>query len=365
MGRKNVLESGECRLNLDCVSGRSITNKRFVVVRTVISALLPAQAKEFIKTLLRRATPRWMTRAQEQRAEQRFAAGKRPISEDKIRADLQALPLPSETVVFMHSSMSRLGYVEGGAATIATALYEVIVRNRNSTLAVPTFTMTGGMADTLRAGGVFDLRTTPSVTGRITETIRQYPGAVRSLHPTHSVAALGPRAEWLTEAHHRDIHSFGAISPFGRLIEADGFVLGLGIDLGPVTFVHTVEDLSNFPIPIYTADSPISAVCRDGHGRAVEVKVMAHDPAASGTRIDRPNGAAIRSYMTAVFEYFGDLKWYKIGDGRMWLISAHRYYDCLEQLKERGITIYATADEVASFPPPTSVLDRSQENFGA
>jgi hypothetical protein len=49
----------------------------------------------------------------------------------------------------------------------------------------------------------------------------------------------------------------------------------------------------------------------------------------------------------------------------MWLISARRYYDCLERLKERGITIYATADEVASFPPPTSVLDRPQENLGA
>ncbi len=331
-------------------------------MRTIISALLPAQAKEFIKTLLRRATPRWVTRAQERRAEQRFAAGKRPISRDEIRADLQALPLPSGTVVFVHSSMSRLGYVEGGAATIAAVLYEVIIRDRNGTLAVPTFTMTGGMADTLRSGGVFDLRTTPSGTGRITEIIRQHPGAVRSLHPTHSVAALGPRAEWLTEAHHRDTHSFGAISPFVRLIEADGFVLGLGIDLGPVTFVHTVEDLSDFPIPVYTDDSPISAVCRNGQGRAVEVKVMAHDPAASGTRIDRPNGTAIRSYMTAVFEKFGNLRWYKIGDGKMWLISARRYYECLEQLKERGITIYATADQVISFPPPTSVLDRPQEN---
>jgi hypothetical protein len=63
-------------------------------VRTLISALLPTQAKEFIKTVLRRATPRWVTRAQEQRAERRYAAEKRPIGKDEIRADLQALPLP-------------------------------------------------------------------------------------------------------------------------------------------------------------------------------------------------------------------------------------------------------------------------------
>jgi aminoglycoside 3-N-acetyltransferase len=330
-------------------------------MRALISALLPAPVKASIKTLLRRATPGWVTRARQRRAEQRFAAGKRPIGASEILADLQKLPLPPGAVVFMHSSMSRLGYVEGGATTIVAALYQVIVQQHNGTLAVPTLTLSGGMADTLRAGGIFDVRNTPSVTGRLTEVIRQHPGAVRSLHPTHSVAALGSRAEWLTEAHHRDSRSFGPLSPWGRLIEADGFVLGLGIDLGPVTFVHTIEDLSDFPIRVYTADSPISALCRDGQGRTVEVKVMAHDPAASVTRIDRPNGRAIRAYMTTVLENFGGLQWFKIGDGKMWLIPARRFYDCLEQLKHRGITVYATADEVASFPPPDTVLNRPRE----
>lgn len=331
-------------------------------MRVAITALLPARTKKFIKTLLRRATPSWVSRAQAQHAERRFASGKRPIAESEIRTDLQALPLPSGAVVFIHSSMSRLGYIEGGAATIVAALYKVIIQDRNGTLAVPTFTMSGGMADTLRAGSVFDLYNTPSVTGRITETIRQHPGAVRSLHPTHSVSALGARAEWLTEAHHLDSRSFGALSPLGRLIEADGFVLGLGIDLGPVTFVHTIEDLEDFPISVYTADSPIAAICRDGRGRDVEVKVMAHDPVASATRIDRPNGVAIRSYLTSVLEHFAGLKWYKFGDGRMWLVSARHYYKCLKQLKDQGITIYATSDQVASFPPPVSVLDKPRKN---
>jgi aminoglycoside 3-N-acetyltransferase len=330
-------------------------------VRAVINELLPAPVKAFVKALLRRAMPGFVTRAQQRRAEQRFAEGKRPIGRSEILADLRALPLPPGAVVIVHSSMSRLGYVEGGAATVAAALHTVIVSERNGTLAVPTFTR-GRMVDTLRSGEVFDVRTTPSATGRLTEIIRQTPGAVRSLHPTHAVAALGPRAVWLTEAHHRDSRSFGALSPFGRLIEADGFVLGLGIDLGPVTFVHTVEDLGEFPIAVYTPDSPIPAVCRDAQGREVAVSVMAHDPAASATRIDRPNGVAIRAYMTAVFENFGDLKWYKIGDGRMWLIPARRYYECLEQLKERGITIYATEEAVAAFPPPASVLARPREN---
>lgn len=331
-------------------------------MRALISALLPAQAKEAIKALLRRATPSWVTRAQQQRAEQRFAAGKRPIGKDEILADLRALPLPSGAVVFIHTSMSRLGYIEGGAATMTAALLDVVVEERNGTVAVPTFTMTGGMADTVRSGVVFDVRNTPSGTGRITEMVRQSPGAARSVHPTHSVAALGPRAEWLTEAHHLDSRAFGETSPLGRLIEADGFVLGVGVDLGPVTFFHTVEDLSDFPISVYTPDSPLPAVCRDWQGRNVDVKVMVHNPAATITRSDRPNGVAIRSYMTTVLEKFADLRWYKLGDGQMWLVSARRFYDCIEQLAKQRITVYATADDVASFPPPDSVLNRPREN---
>src|SRR5206468_365221 len=119
-----------------------------------------------------------------------------------------------------------------------------------------------------------------------------------SLHPTHSVAAVGPRASWLVDGHHLDTRAFGRYSPFGRLIEADGFILGLGIDLGPVTFYHVLEDLGAFPTNVYTSDSPIAATCVDERGRRVELKVMAHDPVASVTRIDKPNGMAIRSYMT-------------------------------------------------------------------
>ena len=79
---------------------------------------------------------------------------------------------------------------------------------------------------------------------------------------------------------------------------------------------------------------------------------MVHDPAASRTRSDRPNGVATRSYLTTVLETYADLRWYKLGDGRMWLVSARRFYDCIEQLAKQRITVYASAEDVASFPPP-------------
>jgi aminoglycoside 3-N-acetyltransferase len=322
----------------------------------MITALLPPGLKEFIKAILRSRRMQWLRDALDRRAERRYRRGKRVTSAEEIRTPLRQLPLPDGTVVFIHSSMSKLGYIEGGATTVVNALRNVIVEEHDGTIAVPTFSMSGGMADTLRAGEIFDLRNTPSGTGQITELIRRQPDARRSLHPTHSVAAIGPRAAWLVDSHHLDQRSFGAASPFARLIDADGFILGLGVDLGPVTFYHVVEDLGPFPIDVYTSDSPIVAKCLDQGGRKIELKVMAHDPSVSVTRIDRSNGAAIRSYMTTVFENAAGLTWHQIGDGRMWLVSVRRLYECLDRMKDRGITIYASEEEVRLLPPATSVL---------
>ena len=318
--------------------------------------LLPTGAKERIKSMLRSGPMQRLNQVLEHRADRRYATGKRITSAAEIYAALRGLPLPGGAVMFVHSAMSKLGYVEGGADTLVAALRGMVVEERKGTVAVPTFSMTGGMAETLRAGEVFDIRNTPSGTGRITELLRLQPDAHRSLHPTHSVAAIGPRAAWLVSGHHLGSRAFGPSSPLGTALEADGFILGLGVDLGPVTFYHVLEDLGSFPRPVYTLDSPLGAVCLDEQGRRVDLRVMAHDPAASATRIDRPNGAAVRAYMTAVLEGAAGLTWHEIGDGQMWLVSARRLYACLDRLKDQGITIYATADQVDGFPPAQTVL---------
>ena len=54
----------------------------------------------------------------------------------------------------------------------------------------------------LRQGKVFDVRRTPSYTGILTEFARRQSGAVRSLHPTKSVCAIGPAAAEITATHH-------------------------------------------------------------------------------------------------------------------------------------------------------------------
>ena len=82
------------------------------------------------------------------------------------------------------------------------------------TLVFPTFSIDKTMENTLNNKKyIFNPNTTPSTVGKITEVFRTLPDVKRSLHPTHSVAALGPLAEELTNTHLDDGTNFGRSSP--------------------------------------------------------------------------------------------------------------------------------------------------------
>lgn len=136
----------------------------------------------------------------------------------------------------VHSSLSRLGYVEGGAETVVDALLEVV--GPEGTVMVPTFNH--GAAE------VFDPTTTPSVNGAATEAFRNRPGAHRSLHATHPYAAIGPLAEYLTEGH-MEVETFDPRSPLGKLAEMGGWVLLLGIGMVANTAAHIGETMARVP----------------------------------------------------------------------------------------------------------------------
>ncbi|UEM20074.1 AAC(3) family N-acetyltransferase [Skermanella mucosa] len=313
------------------------------------SRLLPAGVKRAINAAISSAGAALVETALAKRSERRHGAGRRAIGRAELESDLKAAGLPDGAVVFVHSSLSRLGFVEGGAGTVLAALENTVVA-RGGTLAMPTFTMTGSMYETLKSGPRFDVRETPTGMGKIAETLRRDPRARRSIHPTHSVAALGDRADWLVADHHRSPFAFDSDSPFGRLLEADGWLMGMGTDLGPVTFYHVLEDLrgDSFPFPVYTPDSPLLREVTGRNGEILKVAVMAHSSVVSADRIDKPTGLGVRDYVTRYLERDGGLRWIKLGDGNAWVIRAADMFTCLECLMVQGVTIYRDPAEGAA-----------------
>ncbi|MCP5157414.1 MAG: AAC(3) family N-acetyltransferase [Ectothiorhodospiraceae bacterium] len=318
-------------------------------VLALASKLLPAPVKRLINGAVESGLGAVLEKRLADRSAQAVKETRQSVSRERIAEDIRAIPVPPGSVVFVHSSLKSLGFVEGGAATVASLLREIFVTERGGTLALPTISVSGTMHHSLQSRAPFDARETPSGVGAITEHFRRGPGVVRSVHPTHSVGALGERAAWLTQEHHRCGSTFGRGSPYGRLIEADGYLLGLGVDLGPVTFYHTIEDLrDDFPRRVYSEDSPFEADCVDAAGEHHLLSVMAHDPAVSRTRIDTPGGAWIRAHVTQRLEARGVLSWHPVGEGRAWLVRARDMYAELEAMMAEGVTIYSTEAEVAA-----------------
>jgi aminoglycoside 3-N-acetyltransferase len=119
-----------------------------------------------------------------------------------IEDGLKKIGLSKGDVVAVHGSLSSFGRVEGGAETVVDALLDVL--GAEGTLVVPTFTY--GL-------DVYDPKESPSMVGAISEAVRKRTNALRSLHPTHSVAAIGELADVVTEGHEK-VHAFARGSAF-------------------------------------------------------------------------------------------------------------------------------------------------------
>ncbi|MEG2377234.1 MAG: AAC(3) family N-acetyltransferase, partial [Clostridia bacterium] len=112
------------------------------------------------------------------------------VTGKQIAFELSLCGISSGDVVLMHSSLSSIGHVEGGADTVIDAMLDVI--GPSGTFAVSTLS---------NNGEPFDPDNTPSGVGRVSEALRKRHGAIRSLHPIHSIAAIGARATELCGGH--------------------------------------------------------------------------------------------------------------------------------------------------------------------
>lgn len=200
------------------------------------------------------------------------AASKGWCSADRITRDLKALGVREGGTLLVHSSLSSLGFVRGGPATVIAALRAAI--GPKGTLVLPTHSWE-------RAGRgdfTFDLRTTPSCVGAISETFRTMPGVVRSLHPTHSVAAIGPRAEALTEGHEGAATPCGEGTPYARIIEARGQILFLGTTLDQNTIFHTLEAIAELPYLMRGDSETFAVTLADGRSKEMQFRRHARGP---------------------------------------------------------------------------------------
>ena len=154
--------------------------------------------------------------------------------------DMTAIGICPGDVLIVHSSLSSMGYVEGGAETVIAALRAVL--GEEGTLLFPAFSYRTAYVDSS-----FSLNETPVCVGKIPETFRTMPGVRRSFHPTHSVCGIGKYAEELLGDHGLDDTPMGPHSPYRKLPAYNGKILMLGCSLASNSFMHGMEEAAGVP----------------------------------------------------------------------------------------------------------------------
>jgi aminoglycoside 3-N-acetyltransferase len=160
---------------------------------------------------------------------------------EDLTPTFRAAGVKESGLLLVHSSLRRLGAVEGGADGVIDALLSSV--GPAGTVAVPTHTW--GTVNARQP--VFHQTLSPFIVGTLTNVFRQRAGALRSLHPTHSVTALGARAAELIAGHELEDTPCSLTSPYGKLVSWGGQILFIGVDLSCCTFFHGCEQWAECP----------------------------------------------------------------------------------------------------------------------
>lgn len=208
------------------------------------------------------------------------------IRRSDLAADLRAAGIEPASVLVVHSSLSRIGWIQGGPAEFVHALQDVLTPE--GTLVMPTFTFN------LRSWNLppFDPWNSASRVGLLTETFRRMEGVQRSLHPTHSVAAWGQMAkEIVGEA--MQYQPLGIGSPLDRVRGLGGKILLVGVGQNRNSTVHLAESIAGMPylhIPFSDDGTPEVAEYLPSRGARPHPIVITEVPGSSEAfeNLDKP-----------------------------------------------------------------------------
>ncbi|SHH07162.1 aminoglycoside N(3)-acetyltransferase [Tepidibacter thalassicus] len=176
---------------------------------------------------------------------------------ESLRKDFEKIGLKEGMTVIVHSSLSSIGWVCGGAVAVIQALMDIITPL--GTIVMPAHSGDYSdpcywenpsvprewwqtIKDTMPA---YEPDITPTNgMGIIAETFRKFPNVIRSAHPTLSFTSWGKNSEYIVNNHSLD-NALGKNSPLQRIYDLDGWVLLLGVGYGSNTSFH----LSEYRIP--------------------------------------------------------------------------------------------------------------------
>lgn len=292
-----------------------------------------------MKNFIRKITPsfllNWFRRLKKAKSRKLLAKQKksgRVFTKTNLIKTLKESGVKTGDTLLVHSSLSKIGYVEGGPQTVINALLDTV--GEDGHVLMPNSPNAKFQLDYIRELDVFDVNISESKLGIITETFRKHPKAIRSWHPTEPVSCIGPKADYFVSEHFGQLTPYNSKSPFFKVADSRGKILMIGVTLDNAgTNLHTLEDaVSDFKFPVYF-DEVFTVKIKDPNGEIHEIKTKVHNPEWSKKRkCDE---------LIPLFEKEGALTKIKFGNADTLIIDAKKMYDIMiEEYKTNGVTMY-------------------------
>jgi aminoglycoside 3-N-acetyltransferase len=260
-----------------------------------------------------------------------FARNSRGFSKEDLVKMLRRLGIELGDTLLVHSSLDQFQAFLGKPGDIIAALQEAV--SPAGTLIMPTLPFRGSAVQYVQESRVFDVKKTPSQMGLLTELFRRIPVVVRSVHPTHAVAAWGACSAEIVNAHHEASTPCGRQTPYGRLLDHNGKILFLGTNISVMTFFHAIEEIleprmpfSPFTKEVFTLES------RDAQNNLVTTRTRLFEPQYSKRRnLEK---------LVPVLKQHGWWREARLGRMRAILLKAGEVLQASEALAQQGIYCY-------------------------
>src|SRR5918999_745730 len=289
---------------------------------------LPQPVRDFLRAVRKRY------RSARYRLRERFRPVR--IGRAEIEAALREGGVGEGDAVFVQAGMAAFGTIEGGPQAVIDAFEAVI--GPEGLLAMPAFPLTGPAIEHLREHPVFDARSAPSMMGAISERFRTSPGTLRSVHPTHSIAARGKGAEEVVAGHEQAETPFGEGTPFVALRERGAKQVFFGAGVRAITMYHSFEVIRepSFPIDVFWPER-IPATCIGLDGETIEITTLVHHPRLAPGRID-VSPAVEAEVKRRLLE--GGMRSVALGRGEILSQPLPEMFGTFERMLGDGVTIY-------------------------
>lgn len=245
------------------------------------------------------------------------------VTKNDIFTFLTSCGIKHDDKVTIHCSLRAIGEIENGADGLIDAFCDYL---SDGLFIVPTHTWN----NVTKAHPFYDVRSTVPCIGTLAKVAAFRSDAIRSLHPTHSVAVFGKNAADFVKGEEKSATPAPVGGCLSHLYEENGKILLVGVGHERNTYLHAVDE--RLQIPNRLDEETFEITIRDGNGNLLQSPPF-HRHFTPG--IDIGISEYYPNYKEA-FEYTGAVSYVKLGNAVVYCCDARKMTDTVQKIWEKA-----------------------------